>query len=294
MSFGMLIQACGSASVSSLTRLDSVSAAMKDAGAARFTITLLAHFSSASGQPKSVTAVSASGIFDFATQQGYADITGGKTGSGTPRSYSAVFTPSVYYLGNFPNPSGLPSGTKWIEFPLSHLSLLQKCAPQLFYQEGALNPYWYVIQLSSSVAKILSDANVTISGTPAEKLSLLTNLNKFKGTTGSAEEKFELATVGASTFPTVVWLDSSNRILRFNQILYVSPKSVTGRAKGGPNEMLLTMDFSNFGTKLNLTPPNSGILNIENYLRQQASASKEETSGKESPAVEANECPGQS
>jgi len=249
----LAVSGCGSGSSAS-SALDPVAKAADATSSAKsFRLTLNGNVS-AGGISFSLQG---NGAFDQAHKLGNLNFTipnlPGGSGSLT---FKELFDNNVIYIGfpsGLPGGASLPGGKQWIKIDL------QKALASKGINLGQLSglagndPSQYLSYLRSTghVKKIGTE---TVQGVSTTHYHAIINLQQVAKQVGrlspAAKAGFQslLKQTGSQNLPVDVWIDSSNMV-RQERISYGSSTTST------PVNLTLTLDLSDFGTPVSVTPP---------------------------------------
>jgi len=177
-------------------------------------------------------------------------------GSSGGLSFKELFNNYVIYIG-FPNglPGGarLPGGKPWIKIDL------QKALASKGINLGQLSglagndPSQYLSYLRST-GQVKKIGTETVQGVSTTHYHAIINLQQVAKKLGqlspAAKTGFQglLKTTGSFNIPVDVWIDGNNMV-RQERVSYGSSTGTT------PFNLTLTLDLSNFGTPVSVTPP---------------------------------------
>jgi len=255
--FPVALVACGGSKTVPITAISDAPAKTAAAGSAKLDVTVVSTSSksgptttSKSGGTTTTTApagpTKVTGAVDFKATAGRFDIAaaslGLPAGSGP---LQAVLVGQVFY---FKGLAGLAlPGKPWIKIDLSKIANASGVASQL----QSLNPNSYLVQLRGVSGAVRELGKEKVRGDNTTHYSFTVDLDK-AAQLAPADQKagVEAAakTVVNKQEPTEVWLDSKGRVRRLKQTVEIASGALTGTTN-------LTLEYFDFGTKVDATPP---------------------------------------
>ncbi|MBV8690464.1 MAG: hypothetical protein JOZ37_17065 [Actinobacteria bacterium] len=189
------------------------------------------------------------GAVDFKTGRGRFDVAaaslGLPAGSGP---LEAILVGQVYYLKGLAGLS-LP-GKPWIKIDLTKLANGGGVGAQL----QSLDPNSYLVQLRGLSGAVHQAGKETVRGEKTTHYTFTVDLDKAAQLApANRKSAIEAAakTVANKSIPTEVWLDGKGRVRRFKQSVVLT----SGVTSGTTN---LTLEYFDFGTKVDATAPSAG------------------------------------
>lgn len=253
----LAVSACssGSSSSSSSDPADSsndpIVAAMQntlDAGSATM---MLDEQTAVGGQSANIQG---SGSIDFTGQQGILNLRLPTQLGSTSASIDMVFKDAVYYMKSPVFAQILPPGTTWVKMDLKELSKSSSAAAAQFAQLAQSDPSQFVDILRGSVQeqkvgteKIDGDQTTRYNAKIDYRKAAKVADDAMKPALQTAAAGIKQAT-GGYTVPISVWIDSDGRVRREVVDVAVATSGSTAKSK-------VTVDFTDYGTDVNVSPP---------------------------------------
>lgn len=243
--FASVLVACGGGTAAPATAISDAPAKTAAAGSAKLEVTVVSvtskggptTTSAPSGGPTKVT-----GAVDFKATSGRFEIASPAFGS---QPTQAVLVGQVFYFKGLAGLS-LP-GKPWIKIDLSKVASAGGVAGQL----QSLDPNSYLVQLKGVTGEVKKVGKEKVRGDNTTHYSFTVDLDKAAQLAPAAQKAgIEAAakTVVNKQEPTEVWLDSKGRVRRLKQTVEIASGALTGTTN-------LTLDYFDFGTKVDATPP---------------------------------------
>jgi len=222
----------------------------QDAGSARMSLDVsISGVQTASGTVS--FAEHGDGAFDFANKQGQFTLTIPRLGN---VQLTILYTGDALYERLPASIGGALTGAKpWLKVDLSASAGLTSLNPALSSSSDPSQALKFLLGASNDVKKIGTD---TVRGTSTTHYRLTLDLSKAAAKLSSAQARTfrqALSQFGSTTVPADVWVDGQGRLRRISLQLSVTPR--TGTAAGQTVHLSETIEFYDFGTSVNVTPP---------------------------------------
>jgi len=242
----LVLLACGGSKTAPITAISNAPAKTAGAGSAKLEVTVVSS-TSKSGATTTTTAATpagptkVTGAVDFKASKGRFQIASPAFGS---QPTDAVLVGQVFYFKGLAGMS-LP-GKPWIKFDLAKAGSSSVAA-----QLQSLNPNSYMAQLSGVSGDVRNVGKENVRGDDTTHYTFTVDLDKAARLAPAAQR----AAIGAAaktlvnkSVPTELWLDAKGRVRRFRQTVVIASGATT-------NTSDLTLEYYDFGTKVDATPP---------------------------------------
>lgn len=204
------------------------------------------------------------GSVDFDNKQGELNLQLPTQLGGSSASIQLVFQGSVYYMKSPAFAQVLPPGKTWVKIDLDELSKSSSAAMAQFAQLAQSDPSQFVDILRGAVQEEKIGTE-TINGQDTTHYQAKIDYQKaaeagsiqMRSALEAAAQGIKKAT-GSYTVPIDVWIDSAGRLVRETVNVAVATSGVTAKSN-------VTVNFSDYGTNVNVSPPSSS--ETENILQ---------------------------
>lgn len=255
----LLLSACGGdepeaspteseATTSAKDIIVQAAAATQDAGSAKIAMTM-----KLIGGAQDLT-ITADGALDFATQRSVLKMQLPQSVPGTGGEGTEIRTDGNIVYMKLPNGAQLGLPTPWLKMDVAEMA---KNGGMPGMNQPGNDPAQNMQLLRGATGDAREVGPEEVRGTPATHYRATIDLAQVIKSSPKAQRKAVAAqfkTLGLKTVPIDVWIDDNGVLLR-EDVLMDLRKADTAKTPGAPTGMKLSLEFFDFGTKVDVKPP---------------------------------------